>query len=97
MPTSVVLTLSVVVKDVALADDLEVGDHASLLEIWNSDHPYLVDLLHGRLVWDWHLGVHPLPFQIVFEVVNIADLAWNGNSFAVESTDLAIVHESLVC
>lgn len=51
--------LAPIVKDVALADDLKVRLHATLLQIRNRDHSDFVNLLHNRSIRNGLLYVRP--------------------------------------
>ena len=76
-----------VVKYVPLANDLEVGNHAALLQIGDRDHADLVYFLHNCLVSYGSLHVRiSLVLEKVLVVVDVADLAGDGHAFTVEST-----------
>ena len=90
------LLLLKVVEDVPFADDLEVWDHATLLEIWNRDHTDFVNLRNLRLVGQRPFYVCiPLILQEVLVVVDVPDLAGNCHAFRIIGSHGAIVPERL--
>ena len=96
---SFLLLLFPVVKDVPLANDLEVWIHATFFQVWNRDHSYLVDFLDYSLVWDQRLLMAHLcwlHFQKVLKVVDVTDLRWYGHTLPIDGSNLSIVKESLV-
>ena len=48
------------VENVILADDLEVGDHSTTLQVGHRDHAYLINLLDYCFVIQVLVGPHKL-------------------------------------
>ena len=85
------------IEDVPFANNLKVGEHATLLETRYRDHPDLVNLLHHCLVMtDCLLDLSGHRLEKVLEVVHIADLTRDGDTFTVRGPDLTIVHQGFV-
>ena len=88
-----------IVEDVALADYLEVGDHAASLKTGDRDHPDLVDLLHDSFVSDRPLSVWilALALQEMLKVVDVADLRRDCHALPVSSPDVSVVKQRFIC
>ena len=91
------LLFVVVVKDAALANHLKVGHEATLLKLGDCDHPNLENFLnYSRYSESRDLYFASMLHEMV-EVVNIANLTGNCDTFCIFCSYLSIVDKSIVC
>ena len=81
------------IENVALANHLEIRNHSSAFQVWNSNHSDFVNFLYNCFVGQGAIStrIRTNSLQKVLEVVHIAYLRRNRYTFAIASPDFAVV------
>ena len=91
------LLLIVIVKNAALANDLEIRHETTFLKLRDCYHTYLKYFLdYSRYSKGRDLDFASVLHEMV-EVVNVSDLARNRYTFCILSPDLSIINKGFVC